>query len=360
MNEKSVSKQIFETLLRQRNLLLISVGVGAVLSMIMVHFVPKTYKVTSGISIQTQYFQVPMLRDFLSETFDGQELKSQREALIYRALNQKYLKELGVKYKLFGRLTEEEISTDDLNQMMKSFEVIQAGGSTYVIGFKGNDPETAYKVLQDVIAHLRATMSEERRNSLIRVHDSLQSQLEVLSFHKQNNDMPMMASRPDLVKQEIERIQEQIQVLKARFSDQHPKVGELTRRLVQLNSWLKQTGNASSEVITATRQPVVFTGEKVDPTSKDLFQDLLKKYHYLEVAINLDQQNQETYLSVLQEPYVPRSAIWPKRSIFLLWGVVVGFLIGSFVALFNEAKAGNALLQFLNISQLKNRFNKSA
>jgi uncharacterized protein involved in exopolysaccharide biosynthesis len=76
----------------------------------------------------------------------------------------------------------------------------------------------------------------------------------------------------------------------------------------------------------------VFSGAKVDEAARELFEDLLKKYHYLEVAIYLDSQSQDTYLTVLQEPFVPKAPIWPKRPIFLIWGVLAGFIIGAGLA----------------------------
>mgnify|MGYP000173201880 CR=1 FL=1 len=87
----------------------------------------------------------------------------------------------------------------------------------------------------------------------------------------------------------------------------------------------------------------MFSGAKVDDSAKELFEDLLKKYHYLEVAIYLDAQSQDTYLTILQEPFVPKAAIWPKRPIFLIWGVLAGFLIGTFLALASEVIQAKAL-----------------
>ena len=41
---------------------------------------------------------------------------------------------------------------------------------------------------------------------------------------------------------------------------------------------------------------------------KKPIEDLLKKFHYLEVVMYLDEQNQDSYLTVLQEAFVPRAA----------------------------------------------------
>jgi uncharacterized protein involved in exopolysaccharide biosynthesis len=324
-------KTFVEAVLRQKSLIIGSIVISSVASMVGYKFVPKSYKVQAVIGVQTQYFQSPLVRDFVAETWDAAELRSQREALIRRALNHKFLLELGKKHLLFGaNVKDEEISSYDIDLLSKRFEVVPTGATSFLIGFFSTDPEIGYRIMQETIAHVRANLAEERHNTLLRLHDAIQDQLEVLSFGKQDGSTPtIMASRPDLVKVEIERVEAQIRVLKMSYSDKHPKIAELTKKLEQLSKWLKP-GN--SETAAAPTRAGVFSGAKVDEAARELFEDLLKKYHYLEVAIYLDSQSQDTYLTVLQEPFVPKSPIWPKRPIFLIWGVLAGFIIGAGLA----------------------------
>lgn len=331
---KDLPKTFLEAALRQRNLIVGAVVVSAGLSMISYKYVPKSYKAQAVIGVQTQYFQSPLVRDFVAETWDAGELRSQREALIRRALNHEFVLELGKRHHLFGSIKDDEITSYDIDLLAKRFEIVPTGSTSFLLSFFNSDPEAGYKILQEGIARIRANMATERHNTLLRLHDAIQDQLEVLSFGKQDGATPtIMASRPDLVKVEMERVRSQIAVLRRNYSDKHPKITELNSKLVSLEKWLKQP---SLEMSSAPTRSGVFSGAKVDESARELFEDLLKKYHYLEVAIYLDSQSQDTYLTILQEPFVPKSPIWPKRPIFLIWGVLAGFLIGALLALVSE------------------------
>ena len=333
-NMKNFTGNFADALLRQKNLIAGAVVISAVASMIGYKYVPKSYKVQAVIGVQTQYFQSPLVRDFVAETWDAGELRSQREALIRRALNHDFLLELGKRHRLFTPLKDDEITSYDLDLLSKRFEVVPTGATTFLLSFFNSDPQEGYKIVQETIAHIRANMAEERHNTLLRLHDAIQDQLEVLSFGKQEGSTPtIMASRPDLVKVEMERVKAQISVMRRSYSDKHPKVEELKAKLASLNKWLTQP---QLEMVSEPARAGVFSGARVDDSAKELFEDLLKKYHYLEVAIYLDAQSQDTYLTILQEPFVPKAPMWPKRPIFLIWGVLAGFLLGSLFALLSE------------------------
>ncbi|MBI3543313.1 MAG: hypothetical protein HY075_08595, partial [Deltaproteobacteria bacterium] len=269
------------------------------------------------------------------ETFDGQELRSQRESLIRKALNQDYARELGKKFNLFHLKKDEEPSTGDMADLISRFEVVPAGPSTYLIGFFSSNPYVGFDIMKDFIAHVKSVLAQERHAKLVRLHDAIQDRLEVLSFGKGGGASPMMAKRPDLIKKEIDRIKEEITVLKGTYSDRHPKVTALTKRLVEISKLL----DPSNENVRERSNPGIFSGAKVDDSSKELFQDLLKKFHYLEVVMFLDEQSIDTFLTTLQEPYVPSAPMWPKRPIILIWSIISGFLVGALVALVLEIVA---------------------
>lgn len=325
-------KEFLQTLLEQKFVILTSVAACAVISMVGFKFVPKRYKVQASITIQTQYFQNPLVRDFLPETFDGAELRSQREAIIRYALNHQYLLKIGKQYDLFEKKPDSEITSYDLEKLSKKFEVVQVGPTSFLLGYFSSNPEIGYKIVQDLIAHIRVTLANERRSLLTRLHDAIQDRLESLSFGQDGGVTSVMAARPDLVKQEIERMEEEIRVLRNTYSDKHPAVTRLTKRIKDLGNWLK---NHNEVPATSVRTPN-FSGAKVDPASKELFGDLLKKFHYLEVVMYLDEQNKDSYLTLLYEPFVPKAPIWPKRPIFLIWGIATGFLIGTLIVLIGE------------------------
>lgn len=334
---------LLNLVMRQKTQLIGAVVAGLVISMISYKVMPRKYKVQTVIGIQTQYFQVPLIRDFMPETWDGSELKSQREAIIRRALSFNYLKELAAKHNLFKGANPEDLSTYELQELSKRFEVIPAGSSSFIVSFFARDPEMGYRVIRDSITHIRAMLAEERLAVLMKLHDAIRERLESLSFGKAANNSPIMANRPDLVKGEMDKIEEEIRVLKTTYSDKHPRIAELTKRYGELSAWMKL--NPEVKVPTSMPRAANFSSAKVDEGSKELFQDLLKKFHYLEVVIFMDQQNQNAYLTLLQEPFVPKSPVWPKLPILMIWGVAMGFLVGTLLVLGGEVARQRKLLE---------------
>src|SRR3954465_12871540 len=107
------AKNVLDTILRQKNLIFGAVMISAIASMLGYKFGPKSYKIQAVIGVQTQYFQSPLVRDFVAAAWEGGWLRSQREALIRRALNHEFLLDLGKRHRLFGKIKDDEITSYD-------------------------------------------------------------------------------------------------------------------------------------------------------------------------------------------------------------------------------------------------------
>lgn len=303
-----------------------AVGICCALSLVGFFALPKRYKATASIAVQTEYFQLPLVSGFLPETMDPQELRAKREALIHRALNRQFVATIARRFQLLKDSDLESKNSYELVLLQKKFEVIPNGPSGFIVSFSSRDPNVTYQVLQEFLNHLRVTMTEERRATLLNLHDAIQDQLEALSAGKQNErSNAILAARPDLVKRRIETIERQIEALKASYSDKHPRVAELNKQLLQLQHY----DPPSNEGSTSPQRQDLFAGVKVDEGSKELFDDLMKKYRYIDVVMYMDLQNKDHYLTYLTEPFIPQSPTWPKLPILLAWGVASGFLIGA-------------------------------
>ena len=324
--------QYFNTLLQHKKRILNTIGVCTMLALGSYFVLPKTYKVSTMIALQTQYFQLPLVSGFLPETLDPQELKAKREALMRLALNQQFLTQMATRYKLI----KDPTNSFDLEQLAKKFEIIPNGPSAFIINFSARDPNVAYQVLQELITHLQTIMTNERHTLLLNLHDAIQEQLETISFGKAG-DTPnaIYAVRPDLVQQRMEKIQEEIETLKNSYSEKHPRITALKAQLAELTQFNKPFAESSP----AAAKGDVFSGIKVDSASKELFDDLLKKYRYLEVVIFMDQQNKDHYMSLLSEAYIPQNPIFPKLPILVVWGVAAGFLLGAIWVLLRDMPA---------------------
>ncbi|MGZ3697091.1 MAG: hypothetical protein ACXVCH_03265 [Bdellovibrionota bacterium] len=331
---QTMASRYLMSMLKHRSLVAVCLFLSVSASMVLYKTLPRKYKVQATIGIQTQYFMIPLVHDFLPEAWDAAELKGQREAIIRRALDFKYLREIGVANGFLGK-DGKEITTYDLENFSKQFEIMSVGSGNFLLGFSNSNPETGYRIVNDAIAHIRTTLTTERRNTVLKIYEAIRDRLEALSLGEESGTA-MLASRPDLIRSEIEKITSEIRALRATYSDKHPRVAELTRQLENMKHML--SANGPSEGTAPAARSRKFTGDKVDEASMDLFKDLLKKYHYLEVVIFMDQQQDQNYLTVLEEPFVPKSPLSPKLPILLIWGVLVGFIISASLVLGRELR----------------------
>ena len=324
-----IANDYLDTLKKHKQRVFNTIGVCCALSLLSYFVLPKNYKVTTTIALQTQYFQLPLVSGFMPETMDPQEMHAKREALMRLALNQQFLNQLASKY----QLVKDPTNNYELEQLSKKFEIIPNGQSAFVINFSAKDPNLAYQVLEDFTNHLQTVMTQERHVLLLNLHDAIEEQLQSISVGKSTENASAIYSvRPDLVQERMQKIQEEIDTLKNSYSEKHPRITALKEQLAQLSQWNKPFAESAPP----PPKGDVFSGVKVDEASKELFDDLMKKYRYLEIIIFMDKQNKDHYISFLQEPYVPQSPTWPKIPILLAWGIALGFLLGSIMVLLKE------------------------
>jgi uncharacterized protein involved in exopolysaccharide biosynthesis len=341
-----------KAVIKRKYILIAAMVVCAAISMLIFKYVPKKYKTSTVISIQNQYFQNSLVRDFIPEPSESSELRGARETLIRHALNHEFMREIGVKYNFIknsANMTptfkgveetanfEDEMSNSfELELLLQRFEIIGAGPGSFLIGFSANDPVVSYRVINDAINRIRQTMTAERHESLERLRMAIEDRIEALSFGKNAGLGPVAASKPELLKSQVTALESELAALKLQYSDRHPKVIETEARLAEMKKWLAMSSSSMARESSDSSSSMMNNSKLGEGSSKELFQDLLKKFHYLEIVIALDDSNPNGYMTVVQEPTMPHSALWPKRSIFLIWGVSIGFLLGSLMIFFLE------------------------
>jgi len=300
-------------LLNHKYQILKTIGICCILALASYFILPRRYKATASVAMQTAYFQIPLVSGFLPETMDPQELRAKREAIVHRAMNHEYIAAVARRHNLIKNSDLESGNSYYLEELEKRFEIIPNGTSSFTISFTAKDPSVTHQVLREFVDHLQAVMTRERHTTLLNLHDAIQDQLEVLSSGKVSG-------------RKIENIQREIETLKATYSAKHPRIAELTGQLAHLKKLPQQEKAWSIDL---------FAGAKTNADSKELFDDLMKKYRYIGVVMHMDQESKDHYLSYLNEPYIPHSPIWPKLPILLVWGIAAGFLFGSLSVLFN-------------------------
>lgn len=317
---------------------------------------PKKYKVKAVLNISSGYFQNTMVRDFVPEVNDGSELRAQRESLLNEALGPRFIEEIAEKYGLLsnnslGDSKAERRRALELDELKKRLEIIGIGTTSFQIGFLYSKPEVAYNVTQDALIKAMEHLRSERRKSLIAIRDSIRRQMDSMVIEGSKAPDPTSNEKPDLLRQELRRVQEQIRALKSQYTDRHPRVVELSRRADLLSKWLKDAGADSAPSTEADWSAT--SHRETLRVSAQVYEDLVRKVNYLNVALDADAAGALSPVKIVLQPMMPLAPLWPNKKLMLGWGVMTGLLL-SIVAIFFLELVMNAPSQLTQLAKTLN------
>lgn len=295
---------------------------------------PKKYKSSASLTIYTKYFQNPLVKDFLPEIYDNNELKSQRQTLIKKSFSADFLDEIGEKNNLFKFPKGDLRHSTEQYELQKRIEVFSLETTTFQIAFTGKTPEETYNVMEAIVKRVSETLALERRKTIAQLRDSIRRRIETMALAMDSTTDPLASVRPELLQAELDRINAQAQALRTQYTDRHPMVLKLRARAEVLKKWLSTATKTGAAGGANTEAPLV-GGEPRDP-SLLVYTDLLKKLNYLNIVLEMEEGSGSAYVGVLQQPMLPDSPVFPRKSVFLFWGLLTGLMLAATVLLLQE------------------------
>jgi len=314
------------------SLLIVVLSTGMAIGL--AYSVPKRYKSKALLSIQAAYFQIPLVGDLVAGANDAQEYKAQREALLRYALNNDFLDKLGEKYQAFKYPLTDPLHTAEREALFKRIDYFSPGANSYQIGVTARTPQAAYEMTQATLDQMISTLVAERQNKLIRTRQAIHANLVSLK-----EDMQAEATGTGTFSdpnETLEVAQAKLARLEQRFTPSHPSVIQQQARVAQLKA---QQANPNDRA----NQPKMGGGSLSGSrrTLQDLYDDLLKKYNYLNIVIDMEKVSENSsYLSVIERPSLSTAAIFPKKIYFAVGGLILGFLLAAMQIIFRELKRG--------------------
>ncbi|MES2802062.1 MAG: hypothetical protein V4654_06185 [Bdellovibrionota bacterium] len=274
------------------------------------------YKVASVISISPSYFQNSLMREFLSEVYDPAELRSQRISIMSAALDKKFLDEIAISN---GVDLTQETSTEAAERrmlMLSTIEIIPTQASDFQISVISHDREKAMALNQKVIDNIIVVLRDKRMGMLTNLRSAVAAQIETMS---PNIEVP---ATHDAQLVRVASLEAQIADLKEKFSNKHPQVVALQKQLIlykKISS--KSAGTDDSLRNYNIKDETTKTGQY-----NTVYDDLIRKLRYLNIVIAAESTPQPSYFSVVRSPEYPLGAIWPKKTLFLIWSLLLGIL----------------------------------
>jgi hypothetical protein len=307
---------------------------------------PKKYKSDAQLTIYSKYFTNPLIRDFISEQYDPTEMRTQREAIIQQSLDDAFLDKVGTEFSLFKYDVRDPKHGFEREELRKHFETFSLNADTYTVGFVWKSPELAEKMAKRALDNTINTLVEQRRKTIVNVRNAIRARMEAMALfgHKGgvNNNLASMGRVQ--VEGQLMQIRNQIAVLLQQYTELHPRVIALRHREQVLTTYLAHPSSQaplladdqSDDAPSSRISPETLAGSTVEAGSKEIYQDLLKKYNYLNVAIDMEKTNDVNYYGVISAPTLPLSPVAPKLINFVAYGLGSGILLALFTLLFEE------------------------
>ncbi|MCB0336364.1 MAG: hypothetical protein KDD62_08655 [Bdellovibrionales bacterium] len=342
MKEEQVSIQDVLILVR-RNLgrYFFCVIVSLAIAISLVYYIPKKFKATGQLNIESGYFQNPMVSDLISEVHDPSERISQRMALLRLALTDAFIDTLGERYKVYKSVRNEKALALQREILRSRIEFFSVNRNAFQVSVIGSTAQSAYQMTADVLDHMIETAIAQRNNTLVKTRDALQESLQSMGSALAGSSGPLASFRQSL-EQELQELRANLRALKSQLSEQHPDVLKLKKREQSISALL---GQSQRQAETNAKE---LSRELMNPDAKEstqnVYNELLKKLSYLHIAIELNKDKESaSSVSVIQQPAIPTHAFFPRLDVFGLVGFVIGNILAFISIVFSEMKRGSFL-----------------
>ena len=326
-----------------RHLVLLSVTVFAsvLIAVTLALYLPKSFKSKATISINTSYFQNPLVSDLVTEISDPAELKAQRFSILQMALDEKFIDSLGERFGIYvypANSSERGIERERLREKIYFFS---ENAASFEISVTANRPALAQKLNQAILERVQEILVKERQDKLSITKTALERHMRTLAAALQTAGSDLQ--KPDTLQLELQKIEATLASLLLRFTDQHPEVVQLRakerelQQRVELSTRNARQQEGQQKLENGTIADLVIPSSK--DSSQDLYNGLLRKLSQLSIVIDMEKGRGNTdYLRVLQEPTLPIRAGFPSKRIFAGAGLGIGLMLGIVLIVFLELR----------------------
>ena len=297
---------------------------GAAVGYLVAMSISPRFKSISSIGIQGSYFQNPLIDDLVTQV-DAAETQSQRTSLVKLALSPEFLDFLANRYSQYKLQPGTRPYELERESFARRIEYFPSGGGTFQISVISEDPVDAQAMNTDIINQVRETLITQRYSSLSNVRSAVKAQLAELSKTLQ---VPVPSSDNELSEEEV--VQRELSALLKRFTEAHPRVVELRRKLKTLSTRSTKVVNDStdgSQIVVPSLAKLPFNRRPLE----EVYSELAKKLNYLNVVLAMEQDRSRVdYFTVIDQPLLPIHPISAGKKIYIGAGLGAGVLLGLF------------------------------
>lgn len=352
MDEQTIDfRDIFALLGRNFFKIIIVLGLFVSVAFLLAKYLPKQYKAKAIVNIHASYFQNPLVNSVVSDVFDPNEIKGQRQALLQQALSVDFIEDLGNKFKEYKPNVSRKEHAAEREYLAKRIEMYGMGASAFQISVTSNKAQKSLAMIRTVLAQMEKVVLEQRSEALRSTRQAIEKQVTDLEKVLEENDADGVGRSSDKVKAEIEKKENEINALLQHFTDKHPEVIKLRSKIKLLKRQYEAMPKGDK---TPTQNiPKVFKSDYAQKSVKEQYDDLLKKLINIDIVLDRETgMDKSPYFVVTEQPSLPSKPSFPNQQVFLLFGIVGGLLCAGVLVAFAEFKRGTFISPYYISDQL--------
>lgn len=297
-------------------------------------YLPRSYEAKSVINIESSYFKNPLVKDLVSEASD-MEFQARREALVQMALSEQFLERLGEDLGIFQSAPGTMQREQELDDFRRQFEFFPFGNSNMHVITKSDSADLTYEMLDRAVSQIVTTVLATRFEMLNQAREAIQAQVQFLG--NTLNDLGSVREVAELRK-ESKELEHRIAELRVKYTEFHPELLKAQEEAEVVKGKLRRLPDAAG-VFEKDEIARAFAFSKNDTPIENVYQDLLQKLSYLNVVLSMEEgQDHPLYLSILEQPEMPRQASFPTLPLLLAFGLALGGLASLMQVVYFEMK----------------------
>jgi hypothetical protein len=352
MSDEVVSvKDIFLILRRHWKAILLTILACEGIAQVMLKAAPRKYKAQALLNLQATYFEVPTVTDSIVGSRDYTEMQAQKTALMRLAINDTFLEAEGEKLGLVHGEPGSPQRIAEREGIRGAIDFFSSTTTTFQITAIGRTADISYALASDALDQIVSTLVNERQKNITSYRDSLRRQLEALGVVANTGESEATASNPQMLREELSRLEKALESQEARFNENHPSVIATKQKIQAVRQKLEATKGQTDTRPTMDAPLTIDTNKKGKRT--EFGEELLRKINYLDVALEIERNKTNLpYLDILERPIRPTFFFFPKPSAFTLGGILAGILMAAIVVTFLELKRATAITPLSAAKQL--------
>jgi len=337
MNEKIYIKDFINKLMTYKKSIAIIMGSSLFFLINLSFLLPKSYRSDFEINVYSKYFKNAIISEVIPGMNSIVEMTQTIDSMIKEVMNDEYIDELGMKYNIYSKTGDDYSRALERRRLREQFHMYSTGGQSYKITFSHSNPKITYDISKEVLAKVRNHFIDSRIEMIEYAKKSILKKLESINLTKQITDdevasNALASKNPNVLRSELEKIEQNISALKKQFNINHPRIIKLQERKETIENWLLEFNNGSdAESRDFSEAPLLMAG--ASEVANNITSKLYIKYNDVNIALDIEKKSLPSYIGIIEAPQIPTTPLFPKKRIFASLGLVIG-LVFSFIYIF--------------------------